>query len=94
MSYFVYILANKRNGTLYTGMTNSLSRRIEEHKLGIGATFPAKHGCTLLVHAERFDTAQDAMRRERAIKRYHRKWKLDLIEKENPGWEDLSYRWL
>ncbi|MEM8837444.1 MAG: GIY-YIG nuclease family protein [Pseudomonadota bacterium] len=94
MSYFVYMITKKRNGTLYTGMTNDLSRRIEEHKLGIGSGFASKYKCNLLVYAERFESLEEAFMRERSLKRFHRKWKLELIEKMNPDWDDLSKRWL
>ncbi|MEM8838829.1 MAG: GIY-YIG nuclease family protein [Pseudomonadota bacterium] len=94
MSYFVYIITNKRNGTLYTGMTNYLSRRIEEHKLGIGSGFVSKYQCNLLVYAERFENLEEAFMRERSLKRHHRKWKLELIETMNTNWDDLSNQWL
>ena len=85
MSYFVYILASKRNGTLYIGVTNDLARRVFEHKQGTGSQFTKKYGVTMLVHAEALDTPQDAIQRETNLKRWPRKWKLDLIEKNNPG---------
>ncbi len=89
MSYFVYILASKRNGTLYIGITNDLARRIFEHKQGTGSLFTQKYGVKMLVHAEELVTPQDAIQRETNLKRWPRKWKLDLIEKNNPEWLDL-----
>ena len=88
-SYFVYILASKRNGTLYICITNDLARRIFEHKQGTGGLFTQKYGVNTLVHAEEFVTPQDAIQRETNLKRWPRKWKLDLIEKNNPEWLDL-----
>jgi putative endonuclease len=89
VSFFVYILASKRNGTLYIGVTSDLPRRIFEHKQGTGSKFTSKYGVNVLVHAEEFSTPQDAIQRETNLKRWPRKWKLDLIEKSNPEWIDL-----
>ena len=89
LSYFVYILASKRNGALYIGVTNDLARRVFEHKQGTGSVFTTKYGVNMLVHAEELTTPQDAIRRETNLKRWPRKWKLDLIEKSNPEWIDL-----
>jgi putative endonuclease len=89
LSYFVYILASKRNGALYIGVTNDLARRVFEHKQGTGSVFTTKYGVNMLVHAEELTTPQDAIQRETNLKRWPRKWKLDLIEKSNPEWIDL-----
>ena len=89
LSYFVYILASKRNGALYIGVTNDLARRVFEHKQGTGSVFTTKDGVNMLVHAEELTTPQDAIQRETNLKRWPRKWKLDLIEKSNPEWIDL-----
>jgi putative endonuclease len=89
VSWFVYILASKRNGTLYIGVTNDLARRVYEHKQGTGGKFTSKYGVHMLVHAEILDTPQDEIQRETNLKRWPRKWKLDLIEKNNPEWIDL-----
>ncbi|MFZ1107957.1 MAG: GIY-YIG nuclease family protein [Rhodomicrobium sp.] len=89
MSRFVYILASKRNGTLYIGVTNDIARRVYEHKQGTGSRFTKKYGVAMLVHAEALDTPQDAIQRETNLKRWPRKWKLDFIEKNNPEWIDL-----
>ncbi len=89
MSYFVYILASKRNGTLYIGVTNNLARRIFEHKQGTGSILTQKYGVKILVHAKELVTPQNAIQRETNLKRWPRKWQLDLIEKNNPDWLDL-----
>ncbi len=85
----VYILANKRNGTLYVGVTNNLSARIFAHREGRGSEFTSKYGLKMLVWYETYDMVTDAIQRETSIKRWPRKWKLDLIEKFNPDWTDL-----
>ncbi len=89
LNYFVYILASKRNGTLYIGVTNDLARRVFEHKQGNGSQFTKKYEVFMLVHAETLTSPQDAIQRETNLKRWPRKWKLDLIEKNNPDWIDL-----
>ena len=89
LSYFVYILASKRNGALYIGITNDIARRVFEHKQGTGSVFTTKYGINMLVHAEELTTPQDAIQRETNLKRWPRKWKLDLIEKSNPEWINL-----
>jgi putative endonuclease len=85
----VYILASKRNGTLYTGVTNNLAARIYAHREGRGSAFTKKYNVKILVWYESYDMVVDAIQRETSIKRWPRKWKLDLIEKENPDWNDL-----
>jgi putative endonuclease len=85
----VYILTNKRNGTLYVGVTNDLSARIFAHREGRGSEFTAKYGLKMLVWYETYDMVTDAIQRETSIKRWSRKWKLELIEKFNPDWNDL-----
>lgn len=87
--YFVYILASKRNGTLYTGVTNSLLRRVHDHKSKRNLGFTSKYNINLLVYYEVIDGAAAAIRREKQIKEWKRKWKLELIEKTNPTWRDL-----
>ena len=86
---WVYILASKRNGTLYTGVTNNLISRVRAHKDRVGSTFTRKYGVTLLVWSEGHPRIEIAIQRETSIKRWPRKWKLDLIEKDNPEWVDL-----
>jgi putative endonuclease len=87
--YFVYILASKRNGTIYTGVTNDLIRRVYQHKNGINEGFTKKYSVHDLVYFEATDDVQAALRREKQIKKWNRQWKIDLIEKQNPEWRDL-----
>jgi putative endonuclease len=84
-----YITANKRNGTLYTGVTSDLVKRISEHKEGAIEGFSSKHDCKILVFYEVHETMESAILREKQIKGGSRQKKLDLIEKENPEWKDL-----
>jgi putative endonuclease len=88
-SHFVYILASQRNGTLYIGVTNDLVRRVAEHRSRAIPGFTAEHGVHRLVHFETFDDPANAIRREKALKRWLRAWKLALIETGNPTWRDL-----
>jgi putative endonuclease len=88
-SHFVYILASRRNGTLYIGVTSDLIRRVAEHRSGRAPGFTAEHGVRRLVHIEAFDDPASAIRREKALKRWLRAWKLALIEAGNPTWRDL-----
>src|SRR3954447_25948118 len=90
MPFFVYILASKRNGTLYIGVTNDLVRRISEHKAKLVPGFTRQYGVTLLVYFETFDSVLDARAREHSLKRWRRAWKLKLIEELNPNWRDLT----
>ena len=89
MTYWVYILANRRNGTLYTGATNDLARRVWQHRTGEGAAFTRTYGVTKLVHAEAFDDIGLAIAAEKRLKKWRRAWKLALIERGNPDWRDL-----
>lgn len=86
----VYLLASKRNGTLYVGVTSDLVRRLWEHKTGNFPGFTKDYGVKFLMHFEVFETMDQAIAREKAIKKWHRDWKIQLIEKENPGWRDLA----
>jgi putative endonuclease len=88
--FYVYILASKRNGTLYVGVTNDLARRISEHKAKLVPGFTRQYGITLLVYFETYDSILEARAREHAMKRWRRAWKIELIEKLNPEWRDLS----
>jgi len=87
--YYVYILCSKRNGTLYTGVTNDLFRRVWEHKHGYIKGFTHKYGVKTLVWFEHSTDVHEAIAREKRIKRWRRKWKLALIEEMNPEWNDL-----
>ena len=91
--YYVYILASQRNGTLYIGITNDLQRRVYEHKTGVVKGFTQKYGVSLLVYFEEFQQAQQAISREKNIKKWKRAWKLNLIEDRNPSWSDLAKDW-
>ena len=86
---YVYILASKRNGTLYTGMTTDLPARITAHRDGRGSIFTRRYSVKFLVWFERHDLVVDAIQRETSLKRWPRKWKLQLIERTNPDWLDL-----
>ncbi|MGD9866794.1 MAG: GIY-YIG nuclease family protein [Hyphomicrobiales bacterium] len=87
--YYVYILSSGIGGTLYVGMTNDLMRRIWEHREKLADGFTKKYGVTRLVYYEPFDDAENAIRREKRLKRYNRSWKIALIEEQNPNWIDL-----
>lgn len=89
MSGWVYIMASKRNGTIYTGVTSNLQRRAYEHKTGERGGFTSKYGCKTLVWYERHDNIIEAITREKELKKFRRAWKLDLIEGFNPDWNDL-----
>ena len=85
----VYIMANKRNGTIYIGVTSNLSGRVYDHKEGRGGVFTRRYGLKMLVWYETYPSIADAIQRETSLKRWPRKWKLDLIEMMNPEWHDL-----
>ena len=89
MSFHVYILASRRNGTLYIGMTDDLPKRVWQHRQGIIPGFTKKYGVKMLVWTEEHDSRESAFSRERQLKKWNRVWKLRLIEKENPAWRDL-----
>ena len=88
-NYYVYILASKRNGTLYTGVTSDLAKRVYEHKNGLVEGFTKKYGVHNLVWYEMYKSADTAITREKQIKRWKRAWKIEMIEEENFDWEDL-----
>ena len=90
MPLFVYILASKRNGTLYIGVTNDLPRRMSEHKAKLVPGFTKQHDVTQLVYVETFESVVEARSREHSLKRWRRAWKLKLIEGLNPDWRDLT----
>jgi putative endonuclease len=89
-TYFVYILASQRNGTLYIGVTNDLARRIWEHREGLVSGFTKTYGVKLLVYYEIFEDIQAAINRESRLKKYKRNWKINLIEQNNKHWRDLA----
>jgi len=91
MRAWVYILASRRNGTLYVGVTTDLTRRIREHRQKVLAGFTAQYDVTRLVYVEEVERLDQAVLRERRLKRWRRDWKLDLIEAQNPDWRDISY---
>jgi putative endonuclease len=89
MAFYVYVLASGRNGTLYIGHTDDLSRRVLEHRVGDAPGFTRKYGVKTLVFWEEYETREEAFARERAMKKWNRAWKLELIERFNPAWRDL-----
>lgn len=90
MTYYVYLLASRRNGTLYAGATNDLSRRALEHREGDVRGFTRRYGVKLLVWYEDHDRVEQAIEREKQIKGWNRAWKIRLIEENNSGWNDLA----
>jgi putative endonuclease len=89
-SYYVYILASRKHVTLYIGVTNNLRVRLELHRSGKGSEFVRKYGVTRLVYVEEYSSPEEAIRREKQLKNWHRDWKIRLIEENNPDWSDLS----
>jgi putative endonuclease len=89
MGGYVYILANRYRGTLYTGVTADIAGRMMQHRDGSGSRFAAKYGVDRLVYVEHHDVIDNAIAREKAIKKWRRDWKIELIEKSNPDWLDL-----
>jgi putative endonuclease len=88
-SFYVYILASRIGGTLYIGVTNDLVRRVAQHRLKQTKGFTKKYGIDVLVYFEQFDDAENAIKREKRLKKYNRAWKIRLIEELNPNWDDL-----
>lgn len=91
--YYVYIITNRKNGTLYTGMTNDIERRVYEHKHKSNPGFASKYNCTKLVYFDSYPSAVEAIEREKQIKGWLRSKKIALIESMNPDWKDLSEDW-
>jgi len=88
-NYYVYILANKSHTTLYIGVTSDLAKRVWEHKNKVAQGFTQRYNLTHLVYYERYDDPENAILREKRLKKWKRKWKETLIEKMNPEWTDL-----
>ncbi|MGB9369953.1 MAG: GIY-YIG nuclease family protein [Xanthobacteraceae bacterium] len=88
--YFVYILANRRYGVLYVGLTNDLHRRMFQHRSKAVPGFTREHGIIRLVYFEEYASITEARARERSLKRWRRAWKLALVDKSNPEWRDLT----
>ena len=88
-SYWVYILASKPRGSLYIGVTNGLILRVEQHKTAKGSSFTRKYKVNRLVWFQEFADVREAIQREKTMKEWPRAWKVNLIERENPHWEDL-----
>jgi putative endonuclease len=89
MSFFVYILASKRNGTLYVGMTDDLVKRVYQHRTNALPGFTRRYGVKTLVWYETHESRESAFAREHQIKKWNRDWKINLIETDNPEWRDL-----
>jgi len=89
MAYYVYILARRRDGAIYVGITKDLVRRVHEHRIKAVRGFTAKYNITQLVWFEIYDDPISAISREKELKKWKRAWKIQLIEKDNPNWDDL-----
>jgi putative endonuclease len=89
-TYYVYILASQRNGTLYIGVTNSLLRRTLEHKFKVNKqSFTDKYDINILVYYETYQNIEEAIQREKQFKKWNRQWKIKIIEEQNPTWRDM-----
>jgi putative endonuclease len=91
-SYYLYILASDRNGTLYIGVTSDLIKRLQQHKTKITDGFSKKYDVRKLVHYEQTKSIYSAIAREKALKKWNRAWKINLIEQNNPNWNDLYFK--
>ena len=89
MDSYVYILASRKHGTLYIGVTSDLPKRVYEHRVGAVRGFTRRYGLKRLVYYERFEDIRDAIQREKTIKHWPRAWKVRLIHGMNPNWDDL-----
>ena len=89
--YYIYILASKRNGTLYIGVTSGLTKRVYEHKNNLIDGFSKKYNIHQLVYYESINDIESAIRREKQLKKWKRSWKIELIEKDNVEWKDLYF---
>jgi len=93
MTGYVYMTAGQKRGTIYIGVTSSLARRMPEHRDGTASKFTAKYGVRRLVWYEEHFDIRDAIQREISLKRWLRQWKIDLIERDNPDWNELFGGW-
>ena len=91
--YYLYIITNKKNGVLYIGVTNNLERRMFEHKNKLIKGFSARYNLDKLVYLEVYQYVEDAIKREKNMKKWKREWKINLIVEDNPDWGDLSIDW-
>ena len=91
--YSVYILASKKNGTLYIGVTNNIKRRMYEHKNSLNKGFTSRYNINMLVFVEHFRYIKEAISEEKRLKKWNRAWKIRLIEEDNPEWADLAQDW-
>ena len=89
-TFYVYILASRYRGTIYVGVSNDIARRVGEHKSSAAKGFTQRYKVKRLVYFETYDSILEARARERALKRWRREWKFDLIENLNPDWHDLT----
>ncbi len=88
-NYYVYILSSQKSGTLYIGVTNNLAKRVYEHKENLVSGFTQKYNVYNLVYFEKYNDINEAILREKGVKKWKRQWKIELIEKKNPKWKDL-----
>ena len=93
MKFYVYILSNWKHSVFYTGVTNNLERRVFEHKVKVKIGFTEKYNCNQLMYYEEFNYINEAVHREKQLKKYKREWKINLINSFNPDWRDLSEGW-
>lgn len=93
-NYYVYLVTNRKHGALYIGVTNNLERRLSEHKQGEVKGFTQKYQISKLVYYEHFTSVTAAIGREKELKKWKRQWKINLFEKNNPDWDDISVEWL
>ncbi len=91
--YYVYIITNKKDGVIYIGVTNDLERRMFEHKNKLVKGFTNRYNVDKLVYFEQYSNVNEAIKREKQLKKWNRQWKIDLIKENNPKWNDLAKRW-
>ncbi|MGG6232050.1 GIY-YIG nuclease family protein [Tenacibaculum sp. SDUM215027] len=91
--YYIYIITNKKEGVLYIGVINNLERRIFEHKNKLVKGFSSKYNLDKLIYFEEYQFIEEAIKREKNMKKWKRAWKTNLVIKENPNWEDLAKNW-